>query len=157
MRFQLSSSIPWDLIYSEYVKSKLYSTCRHSHSLNCQVTPWKQSVYRYVCQSQWGTHYWGHLSTLYVNQFIPWDILTRFNSHFGPGRMDFLSCCCESQCFSVGYSPLVESLRWDKPVHKEGWTLPWTHDNPTGWTISDHLCVAASFNNCQRTAGRSLE
>jgi hypothetical protein len=39
MRFQWLSSIPWDHNYSGYVKSKLYSTCRCSHALNCQVTP----------------------------------------------------------------------------------------------------------------------
>ena len=39
IRFQWSSSIPWELSYSGYVKSKLYSTCRRSHALNCQVTP----------------------------------------------------------------------------------------------------------------------
>ena len=55
MRFQWSSSIPWELSYSGYVKLKLYSTCRRSH-----------------------VYYCGHLSTLYINQHIPWDILTRF-------------------------------------------------------------------------------
>ena len=82
MRFQWSSSIPWNLSYSGYVKSKLYSTCRRSHALNCQVTPQnKVNIGAYVgCRE---VYYFGHLSTLYVNQYIPWDILTRFKSQ-GP-------------------------------------------------------------------------
>ena len=39
MRFQWSSSIPWDLNYSGYIKSNLYFTCRRSYALNCQMIP----------------------------------------------------------------------------------------------------------------------
>ena len=81
-------------------------------------------------ESLWGTDYWGHLSMLCVNENIPWDILM---------------------------TSLVGSLRWDRPVHKVGWTRSWTHENLTGWPKSDHLSVAASFSNRQRTATRPQE
>ena len=49
MRFQWSSSIPWDLGYSGYDKSKLYSTCRYNHALNCQViAPNKVNIGTYI-------------------------------------------------------------------------------------------------------------
>ena len=80
MRFQWSSSIPCDLSYSEYVKSKLYSTCRRSHALNCQVTPQnKVNIGAHVSRCE---VYCGHLSTSYLNQYIPWDILMRFKSQW---------------------------------------------------------------------------
>ena len=62
--------------------------------------------------------------------------------HFDPGRMDFSSCFCGSQCLSVSYSPLVESLRWDRPVHKV-WTRLYTYDN--------HLTICA-LRRCSATA-----
>ena len=165
MRFQWSlsipwdhSSIPWDHSYSWYVKSKLYSTYRRSHALNCQVTPSKQSEYRCVRESLWGTQNTAVIWARCTKPVHPMRHLNESSSrkdrYFDPGRMDFSSCCCWSHCLSVSYSPHVESLRWDRPVHKEGWTRSWTHDNPTGWPISGHLCVATSFSNCQRTATR---
>jgi hypothetical protein len=56
MSFQWSSSIPWDLSYSGYVKSKLYSTCRHSHALKSEMNPQnKVNIGAYVicCEVYW--------------------------------------------------------------------------------------------------------
>ena len=53
MRFQWSSSILWEFSYVGYVKSKLSSTCWHSHALNCLVVPKNKlniSAYVSLCE-----------------------------------------------------------------------------------------------------------
>ena len=158
MRFQWSSSIPWDLATQSISNRSYTPPVGEAHvrrSLKIQwITVRTWVVVRY-------TDYCGHLSTFYVNQYIPWDILTRFKSQ-GPSlwsRKDGLSsCCCGYQCLSVSYSSLVESLRWDRPVHKQGWTRSWTHDYPTSWWPSVRCAVVQKLpENCNMTSGRSLE
>jgi hypothetical protein len=133
--FKWSSSIPSDRSYSGYVKSKLYFTCRSSDTLNCQMTPRnKVNIGAYVSRSEVHrllrsfehvvrkpVHPMRHLNEVQVARAVT-----------DPGMAEFSSCYCGSQCLSVNYSPLMESLRRDKPVYKEGWTWSWTHDNPTG-------------------------
>ena len=153
MRFQWSSSIPWDPSYSGYVKSKLYSTCRHSHALNCQVTP-QNKVKIGIYVSRHDVH---RLLRSFENVVRKPIHPMRHLNEVQVARVDFSSYCCGSQCLSGSYSPLVESLRCDWPIHKEDWTRLCTHDNPTGWPISGHLCIVALFSNCQRTATRPQE
>jgi hypothetical protein len=149
------------LSYSGYVKSKLYSTCRHCHGINCQVTPQnKVNIGAYIILY---TDYCGYLSTLYVNQYIPWYILVRFKSQ-GPSLWSRKVRFCRV-AIDLNVPPSLIHCMWNRYdetgqfTRRVGQVMDiWQSHRMTDiWLFVRCGIVQQLPENCNKTSGELLE
>ena len=89
-------------------------TCRRSHALNGQMIPQnKDNIGPYVSRCEVHRLLWSfeHIVRKPVHPMRHLNEVQVARAVTDPGMAEFSSCYCGSQCLSVSYSPLVESLR----------------------------------------------
>ena len=146
--------------YSGYVKSKLYSTCRRSHALNCQVTPQnKVNISAYVSREV-------HRLLRSFEHVVrkPVHPMSHLNEVQVARAVTLIQEGWTFRCVAVdlNISQSVIHRLWNRYDETGQFTRRFVQGRGRMTTPQDDrylklLCVVASFINCQRNATRLQE